>query len=165
MAANRPVGTRIMIGWISRASMASFISRASTFLPRYSGVRPTIRPGQEDADDQVDQHVDQADALAAEDAVEPHAGQRRQAGQRIEAVVHAVDRAAGDGGGDGREGRAGRGAEAQLLAFEVAQLLIDRQAGNGGDRLRCGSSRGILDVRARVLLGRSGRGWAACVSQ
>ena len=24
--------------------MASFISRASTFLPRYSGVRPTIRP-------------------------------------------------------------------------------------------------------------------------
>ena len=41
---NRPVGPRIRIGWISRASMASFISRASTFLPRYSGVRPTISP-------------------------------------------------------------------------------------------------------------------------
>ena len=37
-------GSRIMSGWMSRASMASFISRASTFLPRYSGVRPTIRP-------------------------------------------------------------------------------------------------------------------------
>ncbi len=78
--------------------------------------------GQEDADDQVDEQVDEADALAAEDAVEPHAGERRQAGQRVEAVVHAVDRTAGHRRGDGREGRAGRGAETQFLAFEVAQL-------------------------------------------
>ena len=73
--------------------------------------------GQEDADDQVDQHVDQADALAAEDAVEPHAGEGRQAGQRVEAVVHAVDRAAGHRRRDGGEGRAGGRAEAQLLAL------------------------------------------------
>src|SRR6478736_1413071 len=39
VAANSPAGARIMIGWMSSASMASFISRASIFLPRYSGVR------------------------------------------------------------------------------------------------------------------------------
>ena len=31
-------------GWISITIMASLTSRASTFLPRYSGVRPTIKP-------------------------------------------------------------------------------------------------------------------------
>ena len=81
------------------------------------------QPGQEHADDQVNEHVDEADALAAEDAVEPHAGERRQAGQRIEAVVHAVDRAARHGRRHRREGRPGRGAEAQFLAFEIAQLV------------------------------------------
>src|SRR5262249_43154875 len=44
VAAKRPVGHRIMIGCTSRAIMASFISRAPIFLPRYSGVRPTIWP-------------------------------------------------------------------------------------------------------------------------
>src|SRR4029077_9048111 len=43
-AANRPVGPRIMIGWTRSAIIASFISRAPIFLPRYSGVRPTIWP-------------------------------------------------------------------------------------------------------------------------
>ncbi len=33
-----------MIGCTNKASIASFISRASTFLPKYSGVRPTISP-------------------------------------------------------------------------------------------------------------------------
>ena len=33
-----------MIGCTSKASMASFISRAPTFRPRYSGLRPTICP-------------------------------------------------------------------------------------------------------------------------
>ena len=35
---------RIRKGCISTTSVAIFISRASTFLPRNSGVRPTIRP-------------------------------------------------------------------------------------------------------------------------
>ena len=85
--------------------------------------------GEEDADDQVDQQVDQADAHAAADAVEPHAGQRREAGQRVEAVVHAVDRAVGRVRGQRGPGGAGRRAEAQFFAFQVAQRLIDRQAG------------------------------------
>src|SRR5438552_2228639 len=37
-AAKMPVGIRIMSGWISIAMEASFISRASTFFPWYSGV-------------------------------------------------------------------------------------------------------------------------------
>ena len=44
VAANTPVGKRIMIGWTSRAIIASFISRPPIFLPKYSGVRPTIWP-------------------------------------------------------------------------------------------------------------------------
>ena len=40
----KAAGPRTIKGWINSASMASFISRPSTFLPRYSGVRPTIRP-------------------------------------------------------------------------------------------------------------------------
>ena len=35
---------RIASGRISTASIANFISRASIFLPRYSGVRPTMSP-------------------------------------------------------------------------------------------------------------------------
>ena len=38
------VKPRIVAGSTSTASMASLISRACTFLPRYSGVRPTISP-------------------------------------------------------------------------------------------------------------------------
>ena len=91
------------------------------------------QPGDEHADDQVQQQVDHAHALAAEDAVEPHAGQRRQAGQRIEAVVGAVDGAAGDRRGHGGERRAGGGAETQLLAFQVAQAPDPPAApGRGG---------------------------------
>ena len=49
LTAATAVGPRIRTGWMSRASMASFISRASIFLPRYSGVRPTIRPAMKTA--------------------------------------------------------------------------------------------------------------------
>src|SRR4029079_10748538 len=38
------VKPRMISGKISAYSMASFISRDSIFLPRYSGVRPTINP-------------------------------------------------------------------------------------------------------------------------
>jgi hypothetical protein len=34
----------MMSGKMSAYSIASFTSRASTFLPRHSGVRPTIKP-------------------------------------------------------------------------------------------------------------------------
>ena len=36
--------TSMASGRMSKASMVSFTSRGSIFLPRYSGVRPTIRP-------------------------------------------------------------------------------------------------------------------------
>ena len=39
-----PVSARIVSGKMSTASIAIFTSKASIFLPRYSGVRPTIRP-------------------------------------------------------------------------------------------------------------------------
>ncbi len=97
------------------------------------GRPPDHQSRQKHAHNQVDEQVDHAHPLAAEDAVEPHARQGRDAGQRIQAVVHAVDRTAGDGGRDCRIGRAGRGAEAQLFPFEVPQLLIDGKAGNRGD--------------------------------
>ena len=161
VAANRPVGPRIRIGWTSRASIASFISRAPTFLPEVLGRAADHQAGEEDADDQVQQQVDHADALAAEDAVEPHADHRREAGQRIEAV-HCVDRAAGDVGRDRREGRAGRGAEAQFLAFEIAEMLIDRQRGDGRARHveLAVRRRGAGDLIGRRRHARSGPGSA-----
>src|SRR5260370_18506975 len=44
VAANNPLGPRIRMGWTSNATIASFISRAPTFRPKYSGERPTIWP-------------------------------------------------------------------------------------------------------------------------
>ena len=44
VAANKPVGIKIMIGCTKSAISASFTSRAPIFLPRYSGVRPTMSP-------------------------------------------------------------------------------------------------------------------------
>ena len=40
----RPVPTRMRNGCINTTMVEIFISRASTFLPRNSGVRPTMRP-------------------------------------------------------------------------------------------------------------------------
>ena len=48
-------------------SIASFTSRASIFLPRYSGVRPTIRPAMKTDEDDEDEHAVEARADAAED--------------------------------------------------------------------------------------------------
>ena len=44
-----PRRQQIRSGWSSIATIASFTSFASTFLPRYSGVRPTIRPARNTA--------------------------------------------------------------------------------------------------------------------
>ena len=122
-----------MIGWIKQGQHGQLHLAGFDLLAEILGRPPDHQSGQKHAHDQVDEQVDHAHPLAAENAVEPHAGQGRDAGQRIQAVVHAVDRAAGDGGRDGRIGRAGRGAETQLFPFEVAQLLVDGQAGNRRD--------------------------------
>ena len=65
------------------ASDAIFISFASIFLPRYSGVRPTMRPGDEDGDDGEHENAVEPGADAAEDDLaeldEPH---RHEAAER-----------------------------------------------------------------------------------
>ena len=83
---------RIASGRISSASIASFISRASIFLPRYSGVRPTISPATNTASDRDHQHAVEAGADAAgQDFAELDQEQRHQPAERRERVVHGVD--------------------------------------------------------------------------
>ncbi len=53
--------------WQISASIAIFTSFCSIFLPRYSGVRPTIRPAMNTARIAVQQHAVEARADAAED--------------------------------------------------------------------------------------------------
>ena len=50
--------------------------------------------GNKDANYQKEQQVDHSHTLSAEDAVKPHARHRREGGDRVQAVVLAVDRAA-----------------------------------------------------------------------
>ena len=50
-------------------------------LAQIFGRAPDHLPGDEDADDEEQQQVDHADALAAVDAVEPHADHRREPGE------------------------------------------------------------------------------------
>ena len=87
-------------------SEAIFISKASIFLPRYSGVRPTISPAMNTATIDEHQHAVEPGADAAEDHLaELHEQQRDQAAERRERVVHRVDRAVGGGGGRRRPER------------------------------------------------------------
>ena len=111
------------------------------FLAQVFGCPPHHLAGQENSDDQEQQQVDHADALAAVYAVDPHSHHRRQRGDRIETVVLAINRAAGHVHRHRREGGAGRRSKTQLLAFQVAQVLIDRQPGNRRDCQRAFPSR------------------------
>ena len=128
VAANRPVGPRIMIGWTSSAIIASFISRAPTFLPRYSGVRPTIWPAMKTPTIRKSSMLIMPTPLPPKmqfshmptSATRPASGLRLSCSQlTAPQVTSTVMR---------REGGAGRGAEAQLLAFQIAEMLVDRQA-------------------------------------
>ena len=116
------------------ASIAIFISFASIFLPRYSGVRPTIRPATKTVRIDEQQHAVEAGADAAgDDLAELHVEQRDHAAERGERVVHGVDGAAGGRGGDDRKQRRGDDAEADLLAFHVAAGEAERvQRGRAG---------------------------------
>ena len=95
------------------------------FLPRYSGVRPTIRPAMKTVEHDLDEHAVEAGADAAEDDLaELHVDHRHQAADRRERVVHRVHRAARGVGRDrGEEGGVGD-AEAHLLPFHVAAWII-----------------------------------------
>ena len=61
------VKPRMISGRTRMASIAIFTSLASIFLPRYSGVRPTISPAMKTARIDEEQHAVKARADAAED--------------------------------------------------------------------------------------------------
>src|SRR5271154_4523887 len=88
-------------------------------------------PGQENADDQEQEQVDHSNALAAVYAVEPHAPERRERGDRIQAVMLAVHRSAGYIHCGRGEGRTGRGSEAQFFTLKIAEMLVDWQSCDG----------------------------------
>ena len=86
--------------------------------------------GDEDADDAVDQRGEESHALSAEHALQHHADEGPHAAERREAVVHGVDAARREGGGDAGEQSALDDAETHFLAFHVATGL-----GRAGRRL------------------------------
>ena len=77
-------------GWISSVSETSTISGFSIFLPRNSGVRPTMRPAMKTRDDAVDQRGKKPDAFPAKHALQHHADEGSHASERREAVVHRI---------------------------------------------------------------------------
>ena len=92
------------------------------------------QPGQKDTHDEINHEIDQSHADSAPDAVEPHAGQRRQPRQRIQAVVHGIDGTVRSVGGQRRPGGSGAGAKPQFLPLQIPQRIIHRQV---GDERRC----------------------------
>ncbi len=115
------VKPRMNSGSTSTASIASFTSFACTFLPRYSGVRPTISPATKTASStNSSMAVEPGADAAGQDLAKLDQEQRDHPAERHEAVVHRVDAAVGRTGG--RDGPKCRecGAEAHLLALHVA---------------------------------------------
>ena len=121
------VPTSTTSGGISSTSDAIFISYASIFLPRYSGVRPTMRPAMNTATMREHQHAVEAAADAAEhDLAELHEPHRHEPAERRERVVHRVHGAVRRRGRRRGPERGVRDAEARLLAFHVAAGLQRR---------------------------------------
>ena len=78
-----PAAVRMTTGRVRKYSAAYFISVGRIFLPMYSGVRPTIRPGDEHGDDGQHQDAVQARADAAgRDLAERDVEQRDAAAER-----------------------------------------------------------------------------------
>ena len=115
--------------------------------------------GNEDPDDYVQEHVDHAHALAAEDTVQPHPHHGRQGGKGVEAVLFGIDRAAGYVRRYGIKDGAGRCPEAHFLALEVAQVLVNGQARHRRQRHRqlpaLGRGAGYLVGVDRVMSGQA----------
>ena len=136
------------------ASDAIFISNASIFLPRYSGVRPTISPATKTATIANIEHAVEARADAAEDDLaELHQPHRHEAAERREGVVHRVDRAVRGGRRRRRPQRRVGDAEADLLAFHVAAGL-QRRSPSG--RRRAPARAGLPRLSAHAASASSG---------
>ena len=101
-----PGGQRIMNGWTRRAIIASFTSRAPIFLPRYSGVRPTIMPATKMPMMMKISMLIMPTPLPPKMQFSHMPDHGREAGHRVEAVLLRVHRAAGHVCGDRREGGA-----------------------------------------------------------
>ncbi|MNN03639.1 hypothetical protein D3C81_1163350 [compost metagenome] len=82
------------------------------------------QPGQEHRDKDEQQHAVEARADAAEyHLADHHVDHRHHTGQRVQAVVHGVDRTVGGGGGGDRPQHRTGGAEAAFLALQGGGLL------------------------------------------
>src|SRR5262249_40517410 len=78
--------------------------------------------------------------------------ERRQSGERVQAVVHAIHRAVRSDGGDRGPSRARARSKAELLTFEIARVLDDRETRERGNDLLLRT----WDVdRPRWLIGQS----------
>ena len=131
------VNDRIVSGKTSTASIAICTSNAWIFLPRYSGVRPTISPAMKtDRMMKTSMPYMPAPTPPKIDLAEHDVDQRHQAAERRERVVPAVDRAAARVGGHRREERRVGDAEADFLAFHVAarRPAVDGLVGAGRGR-------------------------------
>src|SRR5664280_1831750 len=90
---------------------------------------PDHQPRHEYGDDAVYQRVEEADALAAEHALQHHPAKHRDARERCVAVMRRVDCARGERGRDLSERSAAGNAEANVLALHVAAGLAGGRCG------------------------------------
>ena len=111
-------------GVVRMKTEAIFISNASIFFPRYSGVLPIINPAM-NTPRTANISIEYMPVPTPPGATSPEFDQqqRHESAERRHRVVHRVDRTAGGGGGDGGEERRGGNAEAGLLALHVAARL------------------------------------------
>ena len=115
---------RIRKGWMMMHSAVSFISRPSIFLPRYSGVRPIIRPQMNTARMAYMIMFIRPTPLPPKTTFSIMCSKRDHAAQRRQGIVHVVDGAGGERGrGGGEHGRLGD-AEPDLLALHAAHGLV-----------------------------------------
>ena len=130
------VKPRMLAPRTSTTSIAIFISKASTFLPRYSGVRPTIRPAMNTARIAPMTSIPYRPAPIPPGVISPssmlNSGTRPAIGWKLS--CHGVDRAGARAGGHRREQAAERGPEPDLLALHVAERPGRRPSGTAGCR-------------------------------
>ena len=115
--------------------MAIFISKDSTFLPRYSGVRPTIKPGDEHRR-APNTSIPYSPAPTPPGVISPsrmwNIGTSPLIGCRLSCMALTAPVLV-PGGDRGPQAAAGR-PEPDLLAFHVAQRLVDAGRAAAGSR-------------------------------
>jgi hypothetical protein len=105
-------------------SETSTISGFSIFLAQELRRVAHHQSSNKDTDDSVDQSGKETNALAAEHALQHHADESAHAAERRIAVVHRIDAAGGEQGGDAGKQSALNDAESNLLALHIAAWLL-----------------------------------------